>query len=131
LTPTLLIRETKNGLSFDIHVNPHTSRAEIAGIADGTLKVKVTAPPVDGAANEACIELLAKKLGLKKSRMKIAAGAKGRKKRLWSATSAKISWRRKFWRSSSGHSGRCKCSASQTTSHRPEQGVATPCSQNN
>jgi len=67
-------------LSFDIHVNPHTSRAEIAGIADGTLKVKVTAPPVDGAANEACIELLAKKLGLKKSRMKIAAGAKGRKK---------------------------------------------------
>jgi hypothetical protein len=80
LTPTLLIRETKNGLSFDIHVNPHTSRAEIAGIADGTLKVKVTAPPVDGAANEACIELLAKKLGLEKSRMKIAAGAKGRKK---------------------------------------------------
>jgi hypothetical protein len=80
LTPTLLIRETKNGLSFDIHVNPHTSRAEIAGIADGTLKVKVTAPPVDGAANEACIELLAKKLGLKKSRMKIAAGVKGRKK---------------------------------------------------
>jgi hypothetical protein len=80
LTPTLLIRETKNGLSFDIHVNPHTSRAEIAGIADGTLKVKVIAPPVDGAANEACIKLLAKKLGLKKSRMKIAAGAKGRKK---------------------------------------------------
>jgi len=80
LTPTLLIRETKNGLSFDIHVNPHTSRAEIAGIADGTLKVKVTAPPVDGAANEACLELLAKKLGLKKSRMTIAAGAKGRKK---------------------------------------------------
>ena len=80
MTPALLIRETKNGLSFDIHVNPHASRAEIAGIADGMLKVKVTAPPVAGAANEACIELLAKKLGLKKSRMKIAAGAKGRKK---------------------------------------------------
>ncbi|HPC85539.1 MAG TPA: DUF167 domain-containing protein [Smithellaceae bacterium] len=80
MTDTLLIRETKNGLSFDIHVNPHASQAQIAGIADGMLKIKVTAPPVEGAANDACIELLAKKLGLKKSRMKISAGAKGRKK---------------------------------------------------
>jgi uncharacterized protein len=44
------------------------------------LKVRVTAPPVEGAANEACILLLSKKLGLKKSQMDIAAGAKGRKK---------------------------------------------------
>jgi uncharacterized protein (TIGR00251 family) len=80
LTPALLIRETKNGLSFDIHVNPHASRAQIAGIADGILKVKVTAPPVEGAANDACIELLAKKLRLRKSLLKISAGARGRKK---------------------------------------------------
>ncbi|MDD3258863.1 MAG: DUF167 domain-containing protein [Smithellaceae bacterium] len=80
MTDTLLIRETKNGLSFDIHVNPHASRAEIAGISGGMLKVKVTAPPVEGAANDACIELLAKKLGLRKSLLKISAGAKGRKK---------------------------------------------------
>jgi len=80
LTPALLIRETKNGLSFDIHVNPHASRAQIAGIADGMLKVKVTAPPVEGAANDACIELLAKKLRLRKSLLKISAGARGRKK---------------------------------------------------
>lgn len=80
MTRTLLIRETKNGLSFDIHVNPHASRAGIAGIADGLLKVKVTAPPVEGAANEACIVLLSKQLGLRKSQMKITAGAKGRKK---------------------------------------------------
>jgi uncharacterized protein len=80
LTGTLLIRETKNGLSFDIHVNPHASRAEIAGISEGMLKVKVTAPPVEGAANEACIGLLSKKLGLRKSQIKISAGAKGRKK---------------------------------------------------
>ena len=80
MTDTLLIRETKNGLSFDISVNPHASRAQIAGIAEGLLKVKVTAPPVEGAANDACIELLAKKLGLKKSRMKISAGARGRRK---------------------------------------------------
>jgi len=80
LTETILLRETKNGVTFDIHVNPHASRAEIAGIAEGMLKVKVTAPPVEGAANEACILLLSKKLGLKKSQLDIAAGAKGRKK---------------------------------------------------
>lgn len=80
MTHTLLIRETKNGLSFDIHVNPHASRAVIAGISEGMLKVKVTAPPVEGAANEACIGLLSKKLGLRKSQIKISAGAKGRKK---------------------------------------------------
>jgi len=80
LTEALLIRETKNGLSFDIHVNPHASRAEVAGIVEGMLKVKVTAPPVEGAANDACILLLSKKLGLRKSQIKITAGAKGRKK---------------------------------------------------
>lgn len=80
MTQTILIRETKNGLSFDIHVNPHASRADIAGISEGMLKVKVTAPPVEGAANQACIGLLSKKLGLRKSQMKISAGARGRKK---------------------------------------------------
>ncbi len=80
MTEMLIIRETKNGLSFDIHVNPHASRAGIAGISGGMLKVKVTAPPVEGAANEACIALLAKKMGLKKSQMTISAGARGRKK---------------------------------------------------
>jgi uncharacterized protein len=80
LTQTILIRETKNGLSFDIHVNPHASRADISGISEGMLKVKVTTPPVEGAANEACIGLLSKKLGLRKSQMKISAGTRGRKK---------------------------------------------------
>lgn len=80
MTEQILIRETKNGLSFDIHVNPHASKAQIAGIAGGLLKVKVTAPPVEGAANEACIGLIAKKLGIRKSQLTIAAGAKGRKK---------------------------------------------------
>lgn len=80
MTQTILIRETKNGLSFDIHVNPHASRADIAGISEGMLKVKVTAPPVEGSANQACIGLLSKKLGLRKSQMKISAGARGRKK---------------------------------------------------
>jgi uncharacterized protein (TIGR00251 family) len=74
------LQESKKGLTFDIHVIPHASRAEIAGVQEGALKVKVTAPPVEGAANEACIRLLAKELGLKKSQMEISSGAKSRKK---------------------------------------------------
>lgn len=80
MTQTIPIRETKNGVAFDIHVNPHASKAGITGISEGMLKVKVTAPPVEGAANEACIGLLSRKLGLRKSQMTISAGAKGRKK---------------------------------------------------
>ena len=74
------LRESKNGLTFDIQVIPHASRAGIAGVQEGAFKVKVTAPPVEGAANEACIKLLAKELGLKKSQMEISSGAKSRKK---------------------------------------------------
>lgn len=80
MTSALIIRETKNGLSFDIRVNPHASREDIGDITDGVLTVKVTAPPVESAANEACIGLLAKKLGLRKSQITITTGARGRKK---------------------------------------------------
>jgi uncharacterized protein (TIGR00251 family) len=74
------LRESKKGLTFDIQVIPHASRAEIAGVQEGAFKVKVTAPPVEGAANEACIKLLARELGLKKSQMEISSGVKSRKK---------------------------------------------------
>jgi uncharacterized protein len=80
LSSHLRLRESKSGVLFEIHVNPYASRAEFAGVREGILKVKVTAPPVEGAANEACIKLLAKELGLKKSQLEIFAGAKGRKK---------------------------------------------------
>lgn len=76
----VLLRESKKGLTFDIQVIPHASRAELVGAQNGALKIKVTAPPVEGAANEACIKLLAKELGLKKSQMEISSGAKSRKK---------------------------------------------------
>jgi uncharacterized protein len=76
----ILLRESKKGLSFDIQVIPHASRVELVGVQDGVLKIKVTAPPVEGAANDACIKLLAGELGLKKSQMEISSGAKSRKK---------------------------------------------------
>jgi uncharacterized protein len=80
LTNMVRLRESKKGLTFDIQVIPHASRAEIAGVQEGAFKVKVTAPPVEGAANEACIKLLARELGLKKNQMEISSGAKSRKK---------------------------------------------------
>ena len=80
MTNMVQLRESKKGLTFDIQVIPHASRSEIAGVQEGALKIKVTAPPVEGAANEACIKLLAKELGLKKSQMEISSGAKSRKK---------------------------------------------------
>ena len=80
MTNMVRLRDSKRGLTFDIQVIPHASRAEIAGVQEGAFKVKVTAPPMEGAANEACIKLLARELGLKKSQMEISSGAKSRKK---------------------------------------------------
>jgi uncharacterized protein len=101
---SILIRETKNGLAFDIHVNPHASRSGISGISEGMLKLKVTAPPVEGAANEACIDLLAKSLKLRKSQMKISSGAKGRKKTILVSEISKTDLERKIRQLETGHS---------------------------
>lgn len=104
MSSSILIRETKNGLSFDIRVNPHASRAGISGISEGMLKIKVTAPPVEGAANEACIDLLAKSLKLRKSQMKISTGAKGRKKTILVSEISKTDLERKIRQLETGHS---------------------------
>ena len=80
MTNIILLRESKKGLTFDIQVIPHASRSELVSVQDGVLKINVTSPPVEGAANDACIKLLAKELGLKKSQMEISSGAKSRKK---------------------------------------------------
>jgi uncharacterized protein len=80
LSIILQLKESKHGLTFDIQVIPHASNAQVVGVQDGILKIRVTALPVEGAANEACIKLLAKTFALKKSQMEIFTGAKSRKK---------------------------------------------------
>lgn len=74
------VKESKKGLTFEIQVTPRASHSEIAGRQDGALKLKVTAQPVDGAANEACLKLLTKALKLRKSQLEILTGEKSRKK---------------------------------------------------
>jgi len=71
---------TADGVTFTVHVQPRASRAEICGIHNGELKVRLTAPPVDDAANTQCVELLAKRLGIAKSTVTIIHGSKSRHK---------------------------------------------------
>jgi len=80
LSNILQLRESKHGLTFDIQVTPHAASAQVVGVQEGMLKIKVTALPVEGEANEACIKLLAKTFALKKSQMEIFVGAKSRRK---------------------------------------------------
>lgn len=68
------IRETDTGVVFNIRVVPRASRSEAAGFQGDALKLRITAPPVDGKANEACVALLAELLGVKKARVEIIAG---------------------------------------------------------
>ena len=72
--------ETVTGVQFTVHVQPRASRNEICGIQGNELKLRLTAPPVDDAANRLCIEFLAGELKLAKSRVTILSGAKSRHK---------------------------------------------------
>ena len=71
-----------SAVTFDVLVQPRASRAKIGPRHDGRIKVAVTAPPVDGEANAAVIELVAKALGVAKSAVEVIAGASSRRKTL-------------------------------------------------
>ena len=76
----LQVRETADGLHVRLHVQPRAKRCEIAGLHSGALKVKVTAPPVDDAANRAIIDFFSELLHISKSSLCILAGLKSREK---------------------------------------------------
>ena len=78
----LRMQREGDAITFEVRVAPRASRNRIIGVQDGALKVALTAPPVDGAANEALIKLLAKQLGLAKSAVEIVRGERGRTKLL-------------------------------------------------
>jgi uncharacterized protein (TIGR00251 family) len=76
------IRETDRGLEIRLHVQPRAKRCQISGEFNAALKIKVTAPPVDEAANKAVKEYLAELLGVAKSKIRILSGARSRDKTL-------------------------------------------------
>ena len=75
-----LIQKNPRGLTFKVFIQPRSSKNMITGIHGDALKIKLTAPPVDGAANKMCIKYLAKCLNVPKSAIEIISGLTSRSK---------------------------------------------------
>jgi len=74
------VTETAQGITFNVRVVPRASRSEIAGEFDGALRVRLAAPPVDGAANRELIRMLAKELKVPQNSIDIVAGSASKSK---------------------------------------------------
>ena len=77
---TVTVAEHGTGVRFPVRVQPRASRTEVAGTHAGALKVRLQAPPVDGAANEALVAFLAERLGVARREVRIVAGLTSRSK---------------------------------------------------
>ncbi|KJS32439.1 MAG: hypothetical protein VR64_06845 [Desulfatitalea sp. BRH_c12] len=73
---------TSDGVTFWVLVQPRASKKEIVGLHQDALKIKLTAPPVEGAANKQCIEVLADALERPKTTLTIIAGLTNRRKQV-------------------------------------------------
>jgi uncharacterized protein len=76
------LEETADGVILQLQVIPRSSKNQIVGPHDDALKLKLTSPPVDGAANKCCRDYLAKLFGVAKSNVIIISGETSRKKRV-------------------------------------------------
>jgi uncharacterized protein (TIGR00251 family) len=74
------IKEHAGAVTFDVLVQPRASRVKLGPVHDNRLKVAVTAPPVDGEANAALIDAIAKALGVARGAVEVVAGASSRRK---------------------------------------------------
>src|SRR3984893_11657149 len=74
--------ETDGAITFKVQVVPCASRSEIIGEHNGALRVRIAAPPVDGAANEELIRILARTFKVSQSAIQIMSGHTGRSKRV-------------------------------------------------
>jgi uncharacterized protein len=77
----LLLEPHADGTILPVRAHPGARRNEIRGVQDGMLKVSVTQAPEKGKANKAVIDLLSKKLGLKKSQIELLSGETSHQKR--------------------------------------------------
>lgn len=74
------VRETKDGVALRVRVQPRASKDALGGERQGALVLRVTAPPVDGRANEAVARLVAGALGVPVSAVRVVKGTAGREK---------------------------------------------------
>lgn len=72
----------KSGLLLSVYVQPRASKNQLCGIVGDELKIRLTSPPVDGAANKLCREFVAELFNTSKSSVEIISGETSRHKRL-------------------------------------------------
>ena len=73
-------RENSDGVTFTVRVVPRASRSEVAGLHDGALRVRIAAPPVEGAANRELVKFLAKKFKVAPAAITLLSGATSKNK---------------------------------------------------
>lgn len=78
--PDWIVSEDAAGVTIAVQVVPRATRNEVAGVQGDLLKVRITAPPVEGAANEALLAFLAKALGLRRRDVELVSGEHARRK---------------------------------------------------
>lgn len=81
------LRAAEGGVEIDLHIQPGAAHCAISGLHGDALKVRIAARAVEGAANEALIEFLARSLGLARKGVRILRGEKSRRKAVWAAIS--------------------------------------------
>jgi uncharacterized protein len=74
------LKEKGDGLVLEVHVQPKAARNEVAGTYLDFLKLRLTAPPVEGQANKECLKYLSELLKVPKSHMEVIQGARSRQK---------------------------------------------------
>jgi uncharacterized protein (TIGR00251 family) len=79
---TAMLRRDGADLLVNVRVQPRASRTEFAGVMGERLRIRLNAPPVDGRANAALVEFVARACTLPRSRVTVDSGATGRDKRL-------------------------------------------------
>jgi uncharacterized protein len=77
-----MVSAAAGGTLLDVRVLPRAPRSALAGVRDGALLVRLAAPPVDGAANDALIVLVARTLDVPRRAVSIVSGDRARRKRL-------------------------------------------------
>jgi hypothetical protein len=77
-----VIDSTADGVVLDVRVIPRSSKANVVGVRQGALLIRVTAPPAEGQANQQLLEVLAEALDIPKRSLTIVAGSRNRNKRV-------------------------------------------------
>ena len=75
-------KQTEISATLSVRIQPRASKNGVIRMEDGSLKIRLTAPPVDGAANEALVEFLSRTLSVSKSMVEIVSGHTAREKRV-------------------------------------------------